>query len=150
MNKVKTFWRWMFTKTFVTHVVLYAPKARGVIIRAETCCLYILLTLLQGLQHGLTLVSARLITGSMVPSLKGRSTQGNIIKKFESELDLKDIHEHFLQMWCVCCHKYYITEIFGKEWLLEYEVNYNIVVLWTMRLYWAAVLWKLSFLRRHS
>lgn len=84
----------MFTKTFVTHVVLYAPKARGVIIRAETCCLYILLTLLQGL----TLVSARLITGSMVPSLKGRSTQGNIIKKFESELDLKDIHEHFLQM----------------------------------------------------
>lgn len=73
----------------------------GVIIRAETCCLYVLLTcskVFSWVSHSCVReTKCRLVSG-----LWGRSTGGNIINKFKAQLSLKDMHESLLSdMMCV-------------------------------------------------
>lgn len=46
----------------------------------------------------------------------------------------------------LCCSQNWCTEVFGWAWLPECEVNFTIMFLGKMRLYWASALWKLSFL----
>lgn len=136
----------MFTTTFVQRVALRGPGAKGVIIRAQTCCLYVLLTCF-GVFSGVSLSCVRKTNRRPVTSSRGGSTQGNIINKFKAQLSLKR-HAWVTslgQIWCVFCHKYYVTGTYGGEPLPESSANF----LGTMRFYWGALHWEISFLRRH-
>lgn len=141
----------MFTKTFVQHVVLCAPTAKGAVIRVQTCCLYVLLTcsrVFSRVSHFCTRKTNRWL----VPSFRGRTHRRKHNKQVQSTA-LFGRHAWVTspgQIWCVCHDMYYITEIYGKGWQPECLVNFNFMFLRKITLYWAAVLWERSPLRPHS
>lgn len=112
---VLTFWLRVFTKTFVQHVVLCGPEARGAIIRAQTCCLYVLLTCSR-VFSGVSRSRIRKTNRRLVPSSSG----GERTRQHNKQVQSTTLFERHAwvtspgQIWCVCCHKYCITEIYGR------------------------------------
>lgn len=137
----------MTDKIFPRDIVTACSKSEGNDNHSAGLLFVCYIDLLRGLQQGFHFFTYK-TNHSLVPSLWGGSTQGNIINKFRARLFQTQVWVTSQgQIWCVCWNMYHITRFYWTEWHPKHWINFCIMFPGKIIFYWAAAACKLSFLK---